>query len=505
MVSFRNAKIKEKLIWISAIASTTALVLAGSAFTVYYILTFRSATVRTLTVRADMISLNSVSPLRFNDERSAQETLSALRADRHVIAAAIYSGDGKLFATYVGEGRDQSVIVPTIDAGRLDLARFEGRRLHVYHRIVADGEPLGIVYLFYSLDDLFAALSQYAAIGVVVLAVSVLGAVLLVSRIQRGFSEPIARLAATAKSVSREKDYTLRVEPTENRDELGELIGTFNDMLEQIQVRDSEVEAGRARLHELSEELEQRVVRRTAELEATNKELEAFTYSVSHDLRAPLRRIDGFANLLVEQNRGRLSDESMHFLSRVREGTRQMGQLIDDLLNLARLGRKEVSLKVTGLSSIVEAVAGTLTRENGDRIIEWRIASLPFVECDPALMEVVFTNLLSNAVKYSRPRAQAVIEVGAVEQNGHPVIFVRDNGVGFSMKYAEKLFGVFQRLHRAEDFEGTGVGLATVQRIIHKHRGSIWVVAELDKGACFYFTIGVPVDNARPPVQEALR
>ena len=160
------------------------------------------------------------------------------------------------------------------------------------------------------------------------------------------------------------------------------------------------------------------------------------------------------------------------------------------LLNLARLGRKELHLQVTGLSSIVEGVAGVLKRETANRAVEWKIQSLPFVECDPALMEVVFTNLLSNAVKYSRPREQAVIEVGSVEENGHPVIFVRDNGVGFSMKYADKLFGVFQRLHRAEDFEGTGIGLATVQRILHKHGGRIWAEAELDKGACFYFTIG---------------
>jgi light-regulated signal transduction histidine kinase (bacteriophytochrome) len=164
--------------------------------------------------------------------------------------------------------------------------------------------------------------------------------------------------------------------------------------------------------------------------------------------------------------------------------------LVDDLLNLARLGRQELKQQVTGLSSIVEHVAAGLTREIEGRDIEWKIQPLPFVECDPALMNVVFTNLLSNAVKYTRPREHAIIEVGTVERNGHPVVFVRDNGVGFSMKYADKLFGVFQRLHRAEDFEGTGVGLATVQRILHKHGGTIWAEAELDKGACFYFTVG---------------
>jgi light-regulated signal transduction histidine kinase (bacteriophytochrome) len=150
----------------------------------------------------------------------------------------------------------------------------------------------------------------------------------------------------------------------------------------------------------------------------------------------------------------------------------------------------QLSMQVTGLNSLVEEVRGVLKRENADRLIKWKVATLPFVECDPALMKQVFANLLSNAVKFSRPRKPAVIEVGVTDQDGARAVFVRDNGVGFSMKYAHKLFGVFQRLHRSEDFEGTGVGLAIVQRIIHKHGGRVWAQAELDKGATFYFTVG---------------
>jgi len=232
--------------------------------------------------------------------------------------------------------------------------------------------------------------------------------------------------------------------------------------------------------------------RRASELEAANKELEAFTYSVSHDLRAPLRHIDGFSQLLVEEYGPQLPEEVRRYLSRIQGGARQMGQLVDDLLNLARIGRKEIKLQVTGLGSVVEQVVSELKPETGERAIDWKIESLPFVECDPALLKQVFANLLSNAVKYTRPRERAVIEVGSMTGNGQPAIFVRDNGVGFSMKYADKLFGVFQRLHRAEDFEGTGVGLATVQRIIHKHGGRVWAEAELDKGATFYFTLQPP-------------
>lgn len=240
----------------------------------------------------------------------------------------------------------------------------------------------------------------------------------------------------------------------------------------------------------LNEELERRVRERTAELEAINKELEAFTYSVSHDLRSPLRHIDGFSRILVEELGPRLDPGAQHYLERIQEGAQRMGCLVDDLLNLTRVGRRELSRQVTGLNSLVEEVVEDLKRETNGRKVEWQISRLPFVECDPALMRQVFTNLLSNAVKYTRPREQAVIEVGQMMVNGQPVVFVRDNGVGFSMKYADKLFGVFQRLHRAEDFEGTGVGLATVQRIIHKHGGRIWAEAELEKGATFFFTVG---------------
>lgn len=236
--------------------------------------------------------------------------------------------------------------------------------------------------------------------------------------------------------------------------------------------------------------LNENLERRSAELEATNKELEAFTYSVSHDLRSPLRHIDGFSKLLLEEDNAGLSEESRRFLSRIREGTQRMGQLVDDLLNLGRVGRSALSLQVTGLRSLADEALRELKGETAGREIEWKLQPLPFVECDPALMKQVFVNLLSNAAKYTRPRERAVIEVGARQENGAPVIFVRDNGVGFSMKYADKLFGVFQRLHRPEDFEGTGVGLATVQRIVRKHGGRIWAEAELDRGATFYFTLG---------------
>jgi PAS domain S-box-containing protein len=251
------------------------------------------------------------------------------------------------------------------------------------------------------------------------------------------------------------------------------------------------------RAQEEIRELNRSLELRASELEAANKELEAFTYSVSHDLRAPLRHIDGFSQLLIEEHGSQLPEDVCRYLGRIQTGVRQMGQLVDELLNLARIGRKEIRLQVTGLDSVVHQVIDELKPEIGNRSVEWKVGSLPFVDCDPALVKQVFVNLLSNAIKYTRPRESAVIEVGTKQENGQPSLFVRDNGVGFSMKYADKLFGVFQRLHRAEDFEGTGIGLATVQRIVHKHHGRVWAEAELDKGATFYFTLGTLAGDER--------
>jgi len=229
---------------------------------------------------------------------------------------------------------------------------------------------------------------------------------------------------------------------------------------------------------------------RSLEVEAANKELEAFSYSVSHDLRAPLRAVDGFSRILLDEHASQLSEQGQGFLRRVRENAVNMGQLIDDLLTFSRLSRQPLKKQNILTADLARQVLDELKQEQNGRRIDASVADLPQCEGDPKLLKQVFVNLLSNAFKYTRKREVARIEVGSENINGETVYFVKDNGAGFNMKFADKLFAVFQRLHRSEEYEGTGVGLAIAQRVIHRHGGRIWAEAAIDKGASFYFTLG---------------
>jgi len=270
----------------------------------------------------------------------------------------------------------------------------------------------------------------------------------------------------------------------DEREQPAAVLETSNDITERKR-REKEV-------HDLNQEL----AKRSTDLETANKELEAFAYSVSHDLRAPLRHMDGYAELLQKRASSALDDKSRRYMTMILEASKQMGNLIDDLLAFSKLGRAETNKTMVNLEQLVKEALSEVRQETGGRNIAWRIGALPICYGDRSMLRLVLVNLLSNAVKFTRRQPQAEIEVGSAGEGGNEVVvFVRDNGAGFDMRYVNKLFGVFQRLHQTEAFEGTGIGLATVQRIVHRHGGRAWAEGLVDKGATFYFSLSKPEES----------
>jgi signal transduction histidine kinase len=259
------------------------------------------------------------------------------------------------------------------------------------------------------------------------------------------------------------------------------------------------IDTRRQRAEEAVNKLNEDLDRRATELEAANKELEAFSYSVSHDLRAPLRAIDGFSRILMEDYAPQLTPEALRYLKLVRNNTGQMGKLVDDLLAFSRLSRQEPRKQSVKTTALVRQALDELGAETNGRQVEFKVTEMPECQADPNLLKQVWINLLSNALKYTRQHDPARIEIGWKKENDEQVFFVKDNGVGFDMQYAHKLFGIFQRLHRSEDYEGTGVGLAIVQRIVHRHGGRVWAQGQVDDGATFYFSL--PFVEPEAPAQ----
>ena len=470
-----------KLTRMNLLVTATGLLLACAGFVAYDFVTIRQGLVNNLSIQAQVLGSSSVSAILFNDRASAEHTLAALVAAPNVVSACVYTPDGRPFARY---RREKAAGIPDQAHPQPgDVARhwFEHGNVLVLDPIVFQGNPAGFIFIESELNAFWAQIQKYLVISVLVL----LGALLVAGLVSASFRGavlfPIQALAEVAREVSEKRNYSVRA-GSDTPAELKVLVEAFNEMLAQIELRDRE-------LREARDELERRVELRTAELAAANKELESFSYSVSHDLRAPLRSIDGFSLAVLQDYGERLDAEARGYFERIRAATRRMGMLIDDMLNLARVARAEMRRERVNLTAMAQAIVADLRKTDGSRRVDCIIEENIVADGDAHLLRVALDNLLGNAWKYTSKHPTARIEFGQAQPNGHRVYFVKDDGAGFDPAYAAKLFGAFQRLHGSSDFPGTGVGLATVQRIVQRHGGRIWAEAAVEKGATFYFTV----------------
>ena len=509
---FDTRSVHQKLLVVVLPATLVALLVAVAAMVAYDLRLYHRNWIADLMTQAELLGRASTPALAFDDTRVAKEHLDLLRYRPKIRAAAIYNAKGQLFAGLKNDNAREFPALPEIDGGRI-----EGDSLIVFKRIVRDHEIFGTVYLQAEYELVDRLLGYVGIAGIVTLA-ALFVAYFLSLPLRRMVTRPLLAIAGLAREITERRNFALRAEKL-SHDEIGLLSDSFNAMLAEIERATKELEASnRESAREVSErrraegeilrlnaELEQRVRERTAQLEYTNGELEAFCYSVSHDLRAPLRSIDGFSQALIEDCSNQLSQDALAYLARIRASTERMAQLIEDLLNLSRVSRGDLEQKDLDVAELARRVVADLRHRDPGREVEVTIWDGMHARGDSRLLRAALENLIGNAWKFTSKAQRPRIEVGVLRDRNRGTFFVRDNGAGFDMKYANKLFGAFQRLHSVNEYQGTGIGLATVQRIVHRHGGRIWADAYPGKGAVFFFTLETgEVKDAEPTVAEVV-
>lgn len=479
----RFSPIARRLTLMNLLVSASALLLASIGFLAYDQYTFRQGLVQNLSAQARIIGSNSASALMFNDPQTAANTLSALRSFPNVLSAGIVTADGRMFSQVSQSPEEALLAVPSVPATQTQVAIFRSDEVVLVRDITFQGKLLGTVFIRSSLSELRHRLWRYLLIAMIVLLISLIAALLISALYRQAVAQPIISLAETARAVSEHKNYSLRAVATRDGTEIALLIDAFNEMLQQIQTRDEA-------LREAHADLEKRVAERTHELLMANRELEAFSYSVSHDLRGPLETINGFVHLLLSKYGPGLDEEGREYLQQVRGASHRMAELIDDLLNLSRVSTTAMHKEQVDLAAMAKQIMQDLHRREPSRDVQFVAAECPQAEGDPRLMQIVLENLLRNSWKYTSTHPRAKIEFGCEQRGNSTVYFVRDDGAGFDIRYADRLFKPFQRLHSASEFPGTGIGLATVQRIVQRHGGDVWAESKLGQGATFFFTVG---------------
>lgn len=497
----RDLPIRRKLMVILMIATGGALTLAGAGLLMLDFFRFRREMVTDLETLAEIVAQNSTAPLSFHDPVVALEPLAALRAKPSVLGAAVYDELGTLFQTWAREGANPDFPTRPGPEGH----EFRRDTLALFEPVVLDGQRIGTVYLESSLSEVWTRLRIRLLTIAAVFLVAALAALALSSRLQGLISKPVLHLAEIARAVSERNDYSLRAEKR-SADELGRLVDAFNQMLSQIEERDTALQSAK-------DDLEHRVQLRTRELrtandelQQTNRELDDFAYIASHDLKEPLRGIHNYSMFLLEDYADKVDAEGRSKLETLMRLTRRMETLIDSLLQYSRLGRVDLTMEQVDLNEVVAEVLESLDvhleAEQAEVITPRR---LPRIVCDRVQVGEIFHNLIVNGVKYNdNPRKR--IEIGYRDgvSGSAPVFYVRDNGIGIPDRHQEAIFRIFKRLHARDKYGGgTGAGLTIVKKIVERHNGSIRVESAPGEGTTFYFTLAEGDSRAAKPTHPA--
>ncbi|MBW7471519.1 ATP-binding protein [Marinobacter sp. M216] len=465
--------LKTKLLLLTLSISTLGILLVCTSLVVVENENYQEQLESELHVIADILAEQSAAALLFEDDQQLSTIISSLRQIGTIEQVCVYNVAGRVVSA-LDESDDASCPALSVPPE----VGFVGDYYRLLEPVMLDGDIVGQFYLMSRLEVLREHIRAFIlvtfSIGIVIQ--MILAWVAL--RLQRLVSEPIFQLSDAAERIARDHDYSIRV-PVYGKDELGRLGSAFNEMIGTVQQQNLKILQSR-------DELERTVADRTSELSLANRELEAFSFSVSHDLRQPLRAIEGFGQALEEDCGDQLNETGRDYLSRIRTATVRMGGLIDGLLVLSRVSRQAMEIKQLDLSAMLEEIVEEL-RETTDPLPTYvRIQPGIRVVGDGRMIRVAFQNLLENAWKYTSKNGERRIAVTACEASDSITVAIRDNGVGFDMKYVDKLFVAFNRLHTPSEFVGTGLGLATVDRVVRRHFGEIYADSSVDKGACFY-------------------